>query len=459
MTAQRHEVLIVNGIERSMAYCPPIPRNHDLIIDINDVEMNEEQIKEFGLNERISCTDCWRDYVGTWEIKDNEFHLKDIEGKYKLLSKEKILADWFTGVIRIPKGEMLRYIHMGFASVYESEIHIQIEKGIVIKSKEIDNKNKEIYEEELVLDNMPGDENNFDHDIVKDKSCTKEEDCRVTNIFDHKKYDLSGYFREYSDKYEYVLIYKYEQYMDENCLVHSIPIGEVDIQLLEITDYSKDILISSIEFSKENFEIRDALEWADKYEVVIPKRENELYVIHKANKIIEGFKFKGTPIVHYEKGNKKVICDGDYVEITEQFLQAGRIKINTNECKTIKFNITEDNQYILKDDENISYGKKIIYNDKEIDYIPVINIEYPDDLVISNGNIMVFDTEGYIGPYCNGIGFYEGEYEGGEYGLPISFPLDNETPIYIDVDFMPNGGKLCVISFNYIIDKESLMGR
>jgi hypothetical protein len=56
--------------------------------------------------------------VGTWEVRDGQFFLVSIKGRVKLLGKEPLLADWFTGVLRVPRGEMLAYVHMGFGSVY-----------------------------------------------------------------------------------------------------------------------------------------------------------------------------------------------------------------------------------------------------------------------------------------------------------------------------------------------------
>ena len=47
-----------------------------------------------------------------------------VRGCYKLLGTEPIEADWFTGLLRIPKGELLMYERMGFESVYEEELYI-----------------------------------------------------------------------------------------------------------------------------------------------------------------------------------------------------------------------------------------------------------------------------------------------------------------------------------------------
>lgn len=78
--------------------------------------------------------------------------------------KSPIFADWFSGVIRIPKGEEIHYVHMGFGTIYEEEIHVKIEKGIVVKSKTVNNRDKNVDPSKLGWDSMPGLENRFDGD-------------------------------------------------------------------------------------------------------------------------------------------------------------------------------------------------------------------------------------------------------------------------------------------------------
>lgn len=75
-----------------------------------------------------------------------------------------MLADWFSGVIRIPRGEMLHYVHMGFGSVFEQELHIKIERGVVVNSRVIDNRGRIFDERELGWKNLPGGENRFPGD-------------------------------------------------------------------------------------------------------------------------------------------------------------------------------------------------------------------------------------------------------------------------------------------------------
>lgn len=157
MTAQVHEGLILDGKETSMAFCPPLPKDESRIIVLSD-----DEIKDGG--GIIFSTACWRQYIGTWEIKDNKFYLINLEGRYRLKDDTPIIADWFTGTLRIPQGEMLHYVHMGYGSVFEQELHVKIENGRVTKSRTIDNKNKDISERDLGWENLPGSENIFDGD-------------------------------------------------------------------------------------------------------------------------------------------------------------------------------------------------------------------------------------------------------------------------------------------------------
>lgn len=156
MTAQVHENLILDGEKTSMAFCPPLPENDPRVTKLKDDEIDDGGI--------IFSTACWRQYIGTWEIKDNKFYLVSLNGRYKISENTPILADWFTGTLRIPQGEMLHYVHMGYGSVFERELHIKIENGIVTKSKTIDNRDKDVNEGELGWKNLPGFENIFDGD-------------------------------------------------------------------------------------------------------------------------------------------------------------------------------------------------------------------------------------------------------------------------------------------------------
>lgn len=126
MTAQVHEVLILDGIKTSIAFCPPLPKDNKRLIELRG-------------DQGIS-TACWRGYQGSWEIKDGKFFLTGIRGKHQLSDGAPIFASWFTGTIKVPKGDILRYVHGGFTTVYEQEINIVIQNGFVTATTTTDNR-------------------------------------------------------------------------------------------------------------------------------------------------------------------------------------------------------------------------------------------------------------------------------------------------------------------------------
>jgi hypothetical protein len=80
--------------------------------------------------------------VGTWEIKGSRLYLRGISGTYEDGSPatlesifpgfpDRVFAHWYSGTLRIPQGEMLKYAHMGWASVYERDLLIEVADGVV----------------------------------------------------------------------------------------------------------------------------------------------------------------------------------------------------------------------------------------------------------------------------------------------------------------------------------------
>ncbi len=163
MTAQFHENLILEGKKTSMAFCPPIPDDHPRIVLLSDDEIRQG-IDDGKISSFVFSTACWRGYIGTWELKDGKFYLLDVGGRYGIKETEPIFADWVTAVIRIPEGELLHYVHMGFGSVYEFETHLKLENGIVVEERRVDNRDKKVNPGELGWKNLPGSENEFDGD-------------------------------------------------------------------------------------------------------------------------------------------------------------------------------------------------------------------------------------------------------------------------------------------------------
>jgi hypothetical protein len=93
----------------------------------------------------IQNSALYRGYVATWKIINNYLYLIDIV-YYSDLGQcglnnlfpyggDKIKADWFTGELKIPKGERLKYIHMGYASKYERFLYLEFMDGLLVKKR------------------------------------------------------------------------------------------------------------------------------------------------------------------------------------------------------------------------------------------------------------------------------------------------------------------------------------
>lgn len=83
-----------------------------------------------------------RGYIGTWKIKGNRLYLvklKDGAGKdarsclaeYFPDHPDRVFAEWYSGKLRLPQGERLKYVHCGYSSIYESDMFLTVENGIV----------------------------------------------------------------------------------------------------------------------------------------------------------------------------------------------------------------------------------------------------------------------------------------------------------------------------------------
>lgn len=133
MTAQAREILIYKGKKYSMATEPLEP-----YIEENNIKFNPNAV----------CSGCWRGYIGTWSIENNRLYLIDIDTDddvkkigldYLFPGQTNVFAEWFTGELHIPYGRLMKYVHQGYASLYEKELFLNVQNGIVISEREIDN--------------------------------------------------------------------------------------------------------------------------------------------------------------------------------------------------------------------------------------------------------------------------------------------------------------------------------
>jgi preprotein translocase subunit SecE len=136
MTAQAGERLIFKGEETWMAAEP-----------LNQYLQNRNDI-----NFVSPSTACWRGYYGQWEIKDNKLYLIELKAylegyrevglDYLFPRQNTVFANWFSGKIRIPQGEMLDYVHMGYASLYERDLILVFENGLLTNEYIVDNEDE-----------------------------------------------------------------------------------------------------------------------------------------------------------------------------------------------------------------------------------------------------------------------------------------------------------------------------
>lgn len=69
--------------------------------------------------------ECRRKHGGPCVVRD-----LDLEGLFPG-SNGRVFAEWVTGRLRIPQGKLLEYVHMGFESVYERNLIVDVDHGVV----------------------------------------------------------------------------------------------------------------------------------------------------------------------------------------------------------------------------------------------------------------------------------------------------------------------------------------
>ena len=94
-----------------------------------------------------------RGYIGTWKIKNKKLYLvaligfiennEKVDYKYLFPNKTEVFADWFSGDIRIPEGDLLQKINIGHASVFARDRLLNFNKGILISENLKDNTKSE----------------------------------------------------------------------------------------------------------------------------------------------------------------------------------------------------------------------------------------------------------------------------------------------------------------------------
>lgn len=113
-----------------------------------DMEMCANPLCDYfamgGFNPRFASysTDLWRGYVGRWEIIDGRLYLVELHGTLEdgteasvttifPDSPHRAFAHWYSGTIRVPQGKELEYVHRGYDSIFERDLLLDVERGVV----------------------------------------------------------------------------------------------------------------------------------------------------------------------------------------------------------------------------------------------------------------------------------------------------------------------------------------
>jgi hypothetical protein len=151
-TAQYPDKIIYNGKEYSL-HSNPLEAYF---------EKNSDKRPKGG----VMSTALWRGYVATFDVQDNQLFLKDIEIEYHDTTstesypykwrsvitevfpdqKERNL-DWLTGLLVIPHGKMVNYVHMGYGSTFKNYILLEFDKGNLKQEKRFKYKQYEKFKE------------------------------------------------------------------------------------------------------------------------------------------------------------------------------------------------------------------------------------------------------------------------------------------------------------------------
>lgn len=138
MTAQTPEKLIYQGVNLSLcseplAHFPGMPTQPWVYV--------------------VPNTALSRCYLGTWEIESDRLYLKKLQRWKKQANvvtecgiedlfpgyPDGVFAHWYTGELRCLRGALLKYVHGGYASIYEEDLFLRVQHGVLIEERVVRN--------------------------------------------------------------------------------------------------------------------------------------------------------------------------------------------------------------------------------------------------------------------------------------------------------------------------------
>ena len=149
-TAQLSDLLIVKGKE--------------FALNTNPLEAELQKKQWTPPEDALISTANWRGYLATWEIKDGKLFLKDVTIAVGDPKEERgvtnksitgdlypgaaeVFADWYTGALIVPDGEMTRYVHMGYGSSFDHYQVFRVQAGKVVEHLSMTGAEFEAYKE------------------------------------------------------------------------------------------------------------------------------------------------------------------------------------------------------------------------------------------------------------------------------------------------------------------------
>ena len=139
MAAQIGDKILYNGQIYSLASEPLSP-----YLYTNKIEK---------LFSGISST-CYRGYCATWKIENKNIYLLNIESPSSLKGENTdkidepisamnklfpgqtvVFAHWVNGKLKIQSGEVLEFVNTGYESIYEKDIFLRFENGVLVDEK------------------------------------------------------------------------------------------------------------------------------------------------------------------------------------------------------------------------------------------------------------------------------------------------------------------------------------
>ena len=127
-----------------------------------EFELTSETL--FGVGEKGYSTDCGRGYQAEWKIIDNELYLiaiyscsyfysdeygDSLKANLSHLFPDRLIdglvkADWVNGNFWLANGEKIFYDHGGVGTIFEKDIRLTFNKGILTATQEYNNLEKSI---------------------------------------------------------------------------------------------------------------------------------------------------------------------------------------------------------------------------------------------------------------------------------------------------------------------------